>query len=219
MREAEGSRVEVLGSGDVPDVVSVLAEAFFEYPVMRFVLGAGSDYGARLDELVTFFVKARVLRGEVLLGVRSPGGLGAAALVSHPGRGENPPELATLREETWARLGPGPRARYEAFGSAVAAFEVPAPHIHLNMIGVRRSAQGQGLGRALLDMVHGLSDSDEVSTGVTLSTEVESNVPLYEHFGYGVIGSTEVESAFTSWTMFRPDVPRGAVGRDAPKPL
>jgi GNAT superfamily N-acetyltransferase len=205
MGKSDRSRVERLGPEAVGEVVSVLCESFFEYPVMRHVLGPEGDYSSRLERLVTFFVMARVLREEVLLGVRRPGGLIAAALVSYPVARPSPPALATLRDRTWAELGTETRVRYEAFGEATAGFEVEAPHIHLNMIGVRRAAQGQGLGRAVLDAVHGLSTRDANSTGVTLTTEVESNVTLYEHFGYELVGRTQVGSAFTTWGFFRPD--------------
>jgi GNAT superfamily N-acetyltransferase len=195
--------VRVLGAPDVDLLVKVLSEAFFEYPVMRFVLGSPPDYVARLEQLLTFFVMARVLRNEVLLGVRDTPGLKAAALVWSPGAGRSPPALKTLREETWASLGAASRARYETFGAATAPFAVVAPHFHLDMIGVARSWQGRGVARSVLEAVHELSASDESSTGVTLTTELEANVPLYEHFGYEVIGRATVASALNTWVMYR----------------
>ncbi|HSM07406.1 MAG TPA: GNAT family N-acetyltransferase [Gemmatimonadota bacterium] len=191
----------------VTDVVAVLAEAFHEYPVMRYVLGASDDYAARLDRLVTFFVMARVLRGEALLGIAGADGLGAAALVSRPD-GESPSELDALRERTWVVLGDDARHRYENFGHATALTAVMDPHIHLNMIGTRRAVRGLGMGRLLLDAVHGMSERDETSMGVSLTTEVAQNLALYEHFGYEIVGSSEVGSAFTTWTMFRRNAAR-----------
>ena len=41
------------------DVVSVLSEAFYDYPVMRYVLGAHADYDRRLRAFVDFAVTAR----------------------------------------------------------------------------------------------------------------------------------------------------------------
>jgi len=199
----ESHRVEVLGATDVADVVSVLVESFADYPVMRFVVGDAPGYMARLETLLTYFVTARVLRDEALLGVRGDGGLQAAAMVSWPGARTSPPELDAMRDAMWDRLGADTLARYQAFGAATAPFAIEAPQLHLNMIGVRRAAQGLGLGRMVLDAVHALSESDAASTGVSLSTEVERNVPLYEHFGYEVTGSAIVASTFTTWVMFR----------------
>lgn len=188
----------------VADVVAVLAEAFHDYPVMRYVLGASDDYDERLDRLITFFVMARVLRGETLLGTTGGDGLEAAALVSRPEEA-SPPELDALREQTWAELGDDARDRYENFGRATARTVVTEPHLHLNMIGTRRAARGLGLGRLLLDRVHGMSERDETSMGVSLTTEVAPNLGLYEHFDYEIVGSSEVGSAFTAWTMYRRD--------------
>jgi ribosomal protein S18 acetylase RimI-like enzyme len=205
MAKSDATAVEILAPDDVPEVVSVLSESFFDYPVMRFVLGAEADYPERLDTLIGFFVMARVLRDEVMLGVRAPSGLTAAALVSYPSRGPSPAELGTVRERTWADLGADARARYERFGAATDPFEAVEDHIHLGMIGVRRSAQGQGLGRTVLEAVHQLSASDPSSAGVSLTTEVDRNVSLYQHFGYEVVGSARIESAVTTWGMYRSD--------------
>jgi len=205
MAKGGRERTQVLGADEATEVVSVLCESFFNYPVMRFVLGPEGDYNARLDTLITFFVTARLLREEVLLGVRTSSELTAAALVSVPGGGPDPSALDRIREDTWTQLGEEPRSRYEAYGAATAPFEVVPEHVHLGMIGVRRSAQGQGLGRTVLEAVHGLSVANASSTGVTLTTEVESNVSLYRHFGYEVLGSKQVESAFTTWGMYRRD--------------
>jgi GNAT superfamily N-acetyltransferase len=198
-------------------VVDVLHESFFDYPVMRAILGDDGDYDSRLRQLVTFFTMARVLRREVMLGIpaavgaagpidpASPARLDAAALVSYPDARESPPELAELRERTWKDLGDAARSRYEEFGAACAPFEVAAPHLHLNMIGVRRGAQGKGLARPLMEAVHRLSRDDASSTGVSLTTEVETNVALYEYFGYRVIGTAKTGAGFTTWGFFRSD--------------
>ena len=200
----ERHRADILGPEDVTEVISVLGDAFYDYPVMRYVLGSERDYAARLEKLITFFVRARVLRHEVLLGVRGSTGLLATALASYP-TGASPPELNALRTETWGTLGDAARSRYETFGAVTSRFAVEPEHIHLNMIGVRSAAQGQGLGGLILRAVHDLSTSKPWSTGVTLSTELESNVPLYERFGYEVIGTASIASAFTTWAMFRRD--------------
>lgn len=186
------------------DVASVLCEAFADYPVMRFVLGEQGDYARRLDTLIGFFTAARVHRGETLLGITGEVELVAAALVSDPAR-ETPPSLDPVRDETWAALGEPTRERYTAFGEATSTFDVEVPHIHLNMIGVRRAGRGLGLGRLLLDHVHEMSRLDPRSEGVSLTTEDPANVPLYEHFGYEVIGYARVSPELETWGFFRPD--------------
>lgn len=208
--------VSVLGPSDVPEVVSVLGEAFHDYPVMRYVLGEEPEYENRLGALVRFFVMARVLREEIMLGISGGRELVAAALVSRPDGRPTPRQLADLREETWTILGSEARARYETFGEAAGRFTVESDHLHLNMIGVRGSRQGLGLGRRLLEHLHARSTADATSTGVSLTTEVETNVSLYRHFGYRPLGSARVGTAFTTWAMFRPDEPGGGNRSDEP---
>lgn len=205
MAENVGATVEVLGAADTVDVVSVLCETFADDPVMRVVLGSPAGFAARLEKLVTFFVTARVMRDELVLGVRSSEGLDAAALVSYPGARQSPPELGERREELWAELGDRARARYEAFGRAADPLTVRHPHIHLNMIGVRGAARGRGLGRAVLEAVHDLSERDSGSTGVSLVTSRDENVSLYRYFGYDLLGRADLEEGFSVWGFFRPD--------------
>jgi len=200
------SKVVTLGPGDVPAVVAVLGAAFRDYPVMRYVLGTNQDRDG-LRRLVAFFVQARALRGETLLGVRGARGLLAAGLVSNSPSGPSPGALQDLRDATWDYLGADARRRYERFGAAAGPFVSAVPHLHLNMIGVLPEARGRGLARIILDRVHQMSAEDPGSVGVSLSTEVEKNVSLYQHFGYERTGFAVVDDAFTTWAMFRPDAP------------
>ena len=199
---SEGARI--LEPGEVDDFIDVLHESFFDYPVMRFVLGDGPEYGEQLRTLIHFFAMARVLRQEMLFGVGSFGQLTGAAMVSRPGK-PAPPELDQVSRQTWAALGPQARERYIAFADACGPIQPQDPHIHLNMIGVRKAAQGGGIGRLLLDHVHQSSAEDPNSSGVSLTTELESNVDLYKHVGYEVFGETDVSAELHSWTMFRRD--------------
>lgn len=191
---------------DAASVTDVLCEAFAEYPVMRFVLGSEPDVGGdRLRRLIGFFVMARALRDEPLLGVEHDGRLVAAATVSFPGLVESPPELYALRDEVWRDLGPEARARYEAYGKACAPLEVDVPHAHLNMIGVRPAFRGRGLASRLLDEVHAISRATPATEGVMLMTESARNVALYEHLGYQTVGHLRVTPELETWGMFRLD--------------
>ena len=182
----------------------MLVEAFAGYPVMRYVIGAAhADEAARHRRLVTFFVMMRVWRGEPVFAVREDGAVVAAAAVTLPGPRETPAFVEGRREELWAALGDDARRRYEAYGEAARRFLVAGPNHHLNMVGIRRSRQGRGLARPLLDAVHALADADPASGGVSLTTETAANVPLYEHFGYHVLGHGHIADDLESWVLFR----------------
>jgi len=203
----EKTSVTRLTSKDLDQAADALSEAFEDYPVMRFVIGqAGEAYASRLFRLMRFFVLARLLYDDLVLGVRtSEGTLAAVANIVRPGQKVAPPELANEREVLWRALGADARARYEHYGVVSAKHVVEAPHYHLAMIGVRRAHTGRGLARRLLDVLHEESQKDPNSCGVTLNTEDPSNVPLYEHVGYRIIGRETVSDVFTTWSFFRPD--------------
>ena len=92
---------------------------------------------------------------------------------------------------------------YDGFSTAAKRFAIWAPNHYLDMIGVRRSHQGRGLARILLEAVHEHAAADERSTGVSLTTEQPANVQLYEHFGYRLRGHARVDDGLETWTLFR----------------
>jgi GNAT superfamily N-acetyltransferase len=102
------------------------------------------------------------------------------ANVTIPGDGAGAAILGARREALWHALGDAARTRYEAFGKACEAFSVTPPHYHLNMIGVRRSHAGQGVGRRLLDAVHDASrrDADVTDEQSAMAVDVGDSVTL-----------------------------------------
>ena len=198
------SSVLTLDTIAADEVAAVLADAFRDYPVMRFVLGRDGDYDARLARLIDLFVRARFARQGPVRGVRDDAGaLIGLATITVPGEPELPAAFVDWRDLLWSELGLEARGRYDAFVTAARAFEPVEPHHHLNMLGVRRAYQGRGHSRALLEAVHELAGEDPASTGVLLTTEHEPNVRLYEYFGYRTIGHARVSDELETWVMFR----------------
>jgi GNAT superfamily N-acetyltransferase len=201
--------VTTLSFDQLVEIVSVLSDAFQDYPVMRYVLGpdvpaVGAPYKVRLHRLVQLFASARAYRGEPMMGVRDDSGaLAAAAVMSLP-RSSNPlPAFIALRESVWAELGAEARSRYDAYLAAANFFAASGPHHHLNMIGVRKARQRLGLARELLEAVHKVASDDLQSTGVSLTTERPENLPFYERFGYEVVGHARVGPDLETWGLFR----------------
>lgn len=188
----------------VGEVVEVLSDAFFAYPVMEYVLGPRPEYEADLCALVEFFVMARFLRDDLVLGAEGgDGALAGVATITLPDERVSPVELSRLRERLWHRLGKDARRRYERFGEACRVFDIEQRHYHLNMIGVRGAHAGRGVGRTLLEAVHRVSAEDAESRGVTLTTEAPANLPLYQRFGYRILGHVEIGTDLESWGLFR----------------
>ncbi len=188
---------------NIPEITDVLCEAFYNYPVMKYVLGEKQDYDTRLHKAVTFFVSARALRKEPLLGIyNSDNKLVAAATVTLPGEIPSPPELYKLRDKLWEEIGAEEKTRYEKYGSVASTLLPKEPHHHLNMIGVRNAYQGKGLARQLIHQVEKLVSEHPTSTGVSLNTEVESNVNFYLHLGYKLVGKSDVDNGIQTWGFF-----------------
>jgi GNAT superfamily N-acetyltransferase len=191
---------------------TVLCAAFADYPVMRYVLGSVTGYAERLRSLIGFFVAARYLRGDAVLGILDPEGRPlAAALLTLPSDLPPPPELTDRREAVWQELGSQERGRYETYGALAGELLTGLePHHHLNMIGVDPSQVGHGLARRLLEHAHALARADPRSSGVSLTTETDQNRAFYRYFGYHEIGHARVSPDLETWAFFRPHSP--AVG-------
>ncbi len=201
-------------SADVTGVLDVMCDAFADYPVMRFVLGGRSeDHERRLRRLIELFVMARALRGEPMMGAVRGAEVQGAVTCSFPGRGESPPAFGVLREDVWGDLGADARARYDACGEAWAPLDVDVPHLHVNMLGVRRAHRRKGLARRLLDAAQELSRATPGSEGVSLTTEDAGNLPFYRHVGYEVVGHARISDELESWGLFRRNEREAVHGR------
>jgi GNAT superfamily N-acetyltransferase len=189
----------------VEDVIDVMTDAFLDYPLMPWVVGPEGHGATRVRRLIAFFIKRRVVKGGPLFGVFDGDRLVAAAALTLPVEPAPPPGITALEIDVWRELGEGPRQRYQAYADATGKFFIGlGPHHHLNMIGVRPSHKGKGLARPLLEAVQRLSDTDPMSRGVSLTTELERNLTLYQHFGYSVIAQNAIAGAhFPTWGLFR----------------
>ncbi len=180
-------------------VVDVFADAFAGYPVMRFAVGDEGDVAARERRLIRLFVERRTARGGPMYAV---GEFDGAILLTVPEEPPPGPEIAEISAAAWSDLGEDARLRYDDYTRASNFFSDYGPHLHLNMIGVRRARKGSGLGRVLLDAVRHLAEENPAYSGVSLTTENPRNVDLYQHFGYDVIGEGQFGPDLRTWGMF-----------------
>ena len=202
MGQVMANLAQRLDAQHLDDAIDVFCDAFDGYPVMRFVVGPGGDIDTRMRRLTAFFVRRRFLRGGPLFGVFNDGRLVGAAILTVPDEPPPPAQLAALERDVWSELGDDARQRYEEYAGTTKPFVTTARHHHLNMIGVRAADAGRGFARPLLDTVRRLAMVDPDSAGVSLTTESEKNVALYEHFGYDVVGRARVTPELETWGMF-----------------
>lgn len=93
------------------------------------------------------------------------------------------------------------RGEIDAFVGQMEAFHPQEPCWHLPQIAVEPAAQGQGLGSALL--TYGLKRCDADGSIAYLETSNPRNVPLYQRFGFELIGEIQAGSSPVMHPMLR----------------
>ena len=179
-------------------LADILAEAFSEDPVMNWVIPAPKLYPGFFNLLVRDLF---LPRGIAQLDSEER----AAALWLPPGvKFEVKPSLSLLGLVMKLLLykGPQPLLRIpqqeRLFGRHIPA----EPHYHLVFLGCRKSAQGRGLGSAMLKQ--GTRICDEQCMPAYLESSNELNVPLYQRHGFDVIAEESLPGGGpTVWFMWR----------------
>ncbi|TDG12940.1 GNAT family N-acetyltransferase [Seongchinamella unica] len=179
-------------------LVDVLAEAFSEDPVMNWVIPEPALYA----DFFTLLVRDLFLpRGIAHL----DSGRQAAALWLPPGiKFDIAPSFSLLGLVLRLLLRKGPRPllripqQERLFGRHIPV----DPHYHLVFIGCRKSAQGQGLGSAMLKQGTRICDQQQMPAYLESSNEL--NVPLYQRHGFEVIAEESLPGGGPRvWFMWR----------------
>lgn len=192
------------------EAAEVLARAFVDYPVSRYIF---PDHGAaerHLPEVFRFMCGARLANGDPVKGIVRNGRLVGVASLDGPEQKPWPEPMEHAFADFAERAGDGVSERFEQYAELTAEHRPAEPHFYLIILGVLPEAQGQGYGRALLDEVQAMSAAHPVSQGVALDTETTANVSLYEHCGYRVTAQSRLDDV-PIWCMFRPDDAHRAV--------
>ncbi len=184
---------------DVPALTGVLARAFLDDPVARW---SCKPDGLRLGVLERFN-GARLRQLLVHEEVWSTAELSCAALWAPPGYWKT-----SVREDmqlTRSLLHPRllPRLPLVAAGFLGMERKHPheSPHWYLAVLGTDPSAQGQGLGSAVLAPVLERCDRDGV--GAYLESSKERNIDFYARHGFRVTGEIRLPRGPTMWPMWR----------------
>lgn len=123
----------------------------------------------------------------------------AAALWLPPGESADSEAIEQLIGET---VSPERQAVAAAVGEQMDGFHPDEPHWYLSMIGADPARQGRGLGSALL--AHVLALIDEQGLPAYLESSNPKNTPLYERFGFEVIGQIQPADFPGLTPMLRP---------------
>ena len=188
-----------LDAKDTAKATEVLFAAFERDPLMSYFFG---DRYQDLAGCTMQYVCDRAnLLNLPLLGALVEGEIQGVALVVPPEmKGETP----QLDEQFDIAVGEKVIARLEKYLKIKEAYQPKQAHFYLDILGVLPKSQGQGIGKALLEAIHKMSEESSQSYGVALDTENKNNVDLYRRFGYSVSATNNLEN-LKVWSMFRAD--------------
>jgi ribosomal protein S18 acetylase RimI-like enzyme len=191
---------------DIPRVVSVLAQAFYEDPLWSFALADPARRARTLPYLFRVSVSVAACQGEIYA---SSGGFEGTAVWMPPGKSIR--FVDALRLGLRAMLaaffvaGPGD---FQRIMRVLDSFEArqkqdaPGNHWYLMQIGVLPQHQCRGIGTQLLTPM--LTRFDQTGEACYLETETPENVAFYENRGFHVVREAPIKGGGpTLWTMIR----------------
>ncbi len=181
---------------DLPNVTAVLARAFVDDPVFRYLIPVDDD--RRRSELAFRMLGLNALDHGMVLRTSDTS---AAAFWATPGQWAFPWRnvLRTLPISLRAyRLGV-----FRALGllGQIEKVHPDEPHYYLEVLGTDPSRQGQGFGAAIME--HVLTRADSEGVGAYLESSKDLNVPYYRRFGFEVVNEIRIPDGPTIWPMWR----------------
>lgn len=187
--------IRSVAAGDVADAWHTLTLAFSSDPCTRYIWPKPGDFLGGYPRLLQAIAGAKLERGRVF----AAADFSVAALWLPPGEKADGDVIGALIGET---VSPERAAVGAEVGEQMGAFHPDAPHWYLSMIGVDPACQGRGLGSAMLK--HTLALIDAEGLPAYLESSNPKNTPLYERFGFSVIGQIQPADFPGLTPMLRP---------------
>ena len=186
--------VQVVGEDRQSEVMSILARAFADDPVMNWM----SSRPGFIELLFEITVPVFMPHGLTYI---AGDGRGAATWLGPDAKLSWPMNLRNMwRVVRLAGLN-GTR-RFAGAGMKTESFHPKDPHYYLFAIGAIPECTGQGIGSALIRQV--LRRCDEEVVGAYLENSKEQNLDFYRGHGFEVIREVKLgNDAPTMWLMWR----------------
>jgi len=184
---------------DVPRLAQALARAFYDDPVIQWLVPDDSERMQRSERRFAFYLRRVYLPHDECYATED--GVGAAWWL--------PPETWHLGPLAQLRLAPGmiaalgPRVPQVLRAISTAESNHPhEPHYYLPFLGVEPESQGKGIGTALLRPV--LDRCDEEGMGAYLEASTPRNRTCYLRQGFEVTEEFRYpKGGPPSWRMWR----------------
>lgn len=198
-RRANAPQVITATPADDGALAETLADAFFDDPVMAWILTDEDSRRRRLSRLFGVQLRAHYLR---LATVWTTSDRSAAALWAPPGQAIMAP--TTILRYLPDLVGALGRHTLRALRTLnhIESHHPKEPHWYLGVLGTRTAAQGKGLGSAVLGPVLGRCDTEGIPA--YLESSKFENIAFYRRHGFELTGEIPLPFAGpTVWSMWR----------------
>jgi len=179
---------------DAPEILATITLAFMSDGPCRFLFPRPNDYLRHFPKFVEGF-GGRAFENS---GAYYLDGHVGAALWLRPGVHSDDDGLDDLFATTVTEKH---RQEINDVLGQMGSYHPKEPHWHLTMIGVDPLEQQKGYGSALLEV--GLAPCDEAHETAYLESTNPRNIPLYERFGFEVVGTIDSGTCPTIFPMIR----------------
>lgn len=185
------------------EAVEILSLAFRDYPILRYYFpDSATNLDAQLRKTFELCFDWREVYGWTFIGIVAQNHLKAVAVFTEPNPILDQNLVEKADQEFINALGETVAQRIGRYVEVKHEYLPTVPHFYLDMLTVHPQSQGQGYGKALLNWLDITSQQHPTSMGIGLDTETSTNVALYEHCGYRVTATTQLEG-IPIWCMFR----------------
>jgi len=187
---------------DIPDLSRTLGGAFFDDPVMTWLVPDDAARAKQLPRLFAILTRHHHLNGDGVEVACDGSTISAAALWDPPNRWKTSrrAELAmmpSLVRALGSRLAVGWQT-----SEMMKRAHPEEPHWYLAVIGSDIAVRGHGFGQVL--MRSRLDRVDAEHAPAYLESSKPENVPYYERFGFSITGEITLPGdGPTVWTMWR----------------
>jgi GNAT superfamily N-acetyltransferase len=196
-REA-GAKARAATWADAEPLAQTLARAFHDDPLICFILNDPATRAAKMPRLFKLLFKLGLPHGACDV----TEGFEGAALWRPPGQWEIPFwQYVTNGAEFLSLFGPGGGLRVMGVMEHIEKRHPHEPHWYLQAIGTDPAKQGKGYGGVLIRRQ--LEIADAAGMPAYLESSKDSNIPIYQSFGFAVTGEIKLPDGPTLWPMWR----------------
>jgi len=198
-RAPGSAQVELATQKDLAPIADALQDAFFDDPVMSWILRDERSRPRRLTGLFGVLLRAHYLPLGTVWTI--PGNTGGA-LWAPPGQAIIPTTKVVRHLPSILRaLGPHSLRALRAL-THVERQHPKEPHWYLGVLGTRVAHQAKGVGSALLSPV--LDQCDESGLPAYLESSKHSNIAFYHRHGFELTGEIQLPLRGPPvWPMWR----------------